>query len=299
MGTVSAKERRWEWPTFIAWALVFGGWFAVTATADAWPRWLLPLAGGYLMAWHGSLQHEAIHGHPTRKPWLNMLLVGAPLGLWLPYGLYRDSHLAHHQDSQLTLPGIDPESYYVPLEAWSKMGRVRRALLWVNQTALGRLIVGPWKVLAEFFASELSLLLRGDLARLRVWGLHALWCGAIVLWLSFVGLSFAEYVLFFVYPGLSLTLLRSFIEHRPARGVPERIAVVEAAWPLGLLFLHNNLHAVHHQHPGVPWYALPALYRAARERIVRENGGYRFAGYGQVLWRYAFRPKDSPVHPWA
>ena len=34
----------------------------------------------------------------------------APFAVWYPYTLYRDSHLLHHNDEDLTLPGIDPES---------------------------------------------------------------------------------------------------------------------------------------------------------------------------------------------
>jgi len=48
-----------------------------------------------------SLQHEIIHGHPTRKRWLNNLIGQWPLALWLPFENYRHSHLAHHNDEVL------------------------------------------------------------------------------------------------------------------------------------------------------------------------------------------------------
>ena len=46
--------------------------------------------------------------------------------------------------------------------------------------------------------------------------------------------------------------------------------------------------------PGTP---LPAVYRADRDNIVAQNGGYVFAGYLDVARRYLLKPKDSPIHP--
>jgi hypothetical protein len=54
---------------------------------------------------------------------------------------------------------------------------------------------------------------------------------------------------------------------------------------------------VHHDRPALAWYRLPAVWRAERRAILRANHGYRFAGYGEILRRWAFSPKESPVHP--
>lgn len=67
-----------------------------------------------------SLQHELIHGHPTRFARLNALFGTLPLAVWYPYGLYRDSHLAHHRHDSLTIPVDDPESYYFTEESWAR-----------------------------------------------------------------------------------------------------------------------------------------------------------------------------------
>ena len=67
---------------------------------------------------HGSLQHEVIHGHPTRLRWLNDGLGKPGFWLWLPYELYRELHLRHHQNDTLTDPLDDPESYYVTGGRW-------------------------------------------------------------------------------------------------------------------------------------------------------------------------------------
>jgi hypothetical protein len=34
-----------------------------------------------------------------------------PLGLWLPFPLYHAAHSKHHQNTHLTLPGVDTESF--------------------------------------------------------------------------------------------------------------------------------------------------------------------------------------------
>ncbi len=73
--------------------------------------------------------------------------------------------------------------------------------------------------------------------------------------------------------------------------------VVEAEPPLALMFLNNNLHVVHHAKPGLAWYRLPALYRRDRDAFLKANGGYFFAGYGEVFRRFLLRAKEHPLHP--
>ena len=60
--------------------------------------------------------------------------------------------------------------------------------------------------------------------------------------------------------------------------------IIEDRGPLALLFLNNNLHAVHHAHPRLPWYRLPGEYARRRDEFLRRNGGYRYGSYaGGVL----------------
>ena len=58
---------------------------------------------------------------------------------------------------------------------------------------------------------------------------------------------------------------------------------------MGLLFLHNNLHVVHHLRPALAWYRIPAFYRSRRERLVRLNGGLLYNGYLDVARRFLLR----------
>ena len=287
-----------EWPTLAVAAAIYGGFALLTWWYAALPWWLVLPLGGYLVAWHGSLQHEAVHGHPTPWPRLNEALVFPSLWLWLPFRLYRESHLAHHNDSALTDPLEDPESNYVSRADWDRLGPAARAGLWVIGTLGGRMVFEPLRCLWRLCRQEAGKLLRGDTANLAVWAGHALSCALVLGWVVGVcGIPVLEYILLFVYPGMALTLMRSYLEHQARPGVPERTAIVEAGPIMSLLYLNNNLHTLHHLEPGTPWYRLPAKYRAKRAEILAHNGGYLLKGYGSIALRYLFRPKESPVHP--
>lgn len=298
MSAYRRRQARWisELPTWLLFALVYAGWIGILWNFDALPLWVVIPAGAWTIAWHGSLQHEAVHGHPTKRGWVNALIAGPPLALWLPFPVYRRSHLAHHASERLTDPYDDPESFYLSSETWQRMGPVGRLAAHAMQTVVGRLILGPAFVLARFAKQEASALVGGDGWRWRVWTVHALATGGTLYWITSVcDVQLWQYALFVVYPGLSLTLLRSFIEHRPAPTQGQRSVVVEAGPLLSLLYLNNNLHALHHERPGVAWYRLPALYRRRRQELLERNGGYLFGGYHQVWRKYGLRRKDAPV----
>ena len=91
-----------EWPTMLLIALTYTGWLLVTRTYGRWPLFVVALLVTLLLTLHSSLQHEIVHGHPTRWPRVNRLLAIVPLSLWLPYARYRRSHLVHHRDERLT-----------------------------------------------------------------------------------------------------------------------------------------------------------------------------------------------------
>jgi len=275
-------------------AVIYGGWLGVTLLHSRLHPVALFMLGGWLIAWHGSLQHETIHGHPT--PWrrMNDALAVAPLSLWLPYMLYRRSHLAHHDADHLTHPAHDPESRYLDASA----GGPSQAAVRAQSTLAGRLILGPFVEVGRFLLNESVRVWRGEADSRCVWSWHAVAVGLIWIWLHFAcHFSLGAYLAFFVYPGASLTLLRSFAEHRADASPARRVAVVERAPVFGLLFLNNNLHAAHHRWPGLPWWRLPVQYRANRRALLAENGGLVYAGYGEVAARFLLKAHDTVLHP--
>lgn len=292
------RNRRSEWPTLAVAAAIYATFAALTWFYAMLPLWFLVPAAAYVVAWHGSLQHEVIHGHPTRWRWFNELLVLPSLWLWLPWRSYRASHIAHHHDERLTDPLDDPESWYLTPDQWQHHGRSTRTLLWVRNTVAGRLLLGPIVAVLTLWREELPCLLRGDRDALRAWALHGIGCALVLAWaVGVCGIPILHYILFFAYTGTALTLLRSFAEHRAAVDPKRRSVIVEASWPMALLYLNNNLHALHHHEPGQPWYRLPARYRSRHDEIMAVNGNYHFRGYAEIMARYLLWPKESVVHP--
>ena len=286
-----------EYRTWLVALLVYFWWGTLTWYHESVPYWLLFIMGGIVVCWHGSLQHETIHGHPTGKKWINSALGYLPLGLCYPYPIYRDSHLEHHDVDHLTHPEDDPESYYIFRKKWDELPTAARALLRVNHTAAGRLILGPILIGGVFLIDQALKLLKGERRYLWTWQIHLLLVGAVLHWIvAICGMPLGTYLLCFAYPGMSLTLLRSYLEHRPAPTQEHRSAVVEGGF-FSLLYLGVNYHALHHREPWVPWYQLGPRYREEKEQILEENGFYHFDNYGDVVRRYAFSPKDSPVFP--
>ena len=289
---------RIEAPTWLVAIAIYGGWGLLTWYGTVLPWWLVLPAGAWLVAWHNSLQHETIHGHPTRDAVVNEAIALPPLGLWLPYPLYRDRHRRHHATSDLTVPDRDPESDYLTPRRWNAMGAVGRALWRFNRCLAGRLTIGPAIAMVQFWGEECRRLGAGDRRHLGIWLSHGVLVSATMVWITGIcGMSLWSYVVLFAYPGLSLTLLRSYTEHRAAATRPGRTAIVEAGPLLSLLYLHNNLHSLHHARPGLAWYRLPKCHRAARAELSRANGDFVFAGYGDVARQFLFRTKNHPTHP--
>lgn len=284
--------------TWIVLTCVYGAWFGLTYYATQLPWWLLAMTGGYVVCLHGSLQHEAVHGHLAGKPLWNTILVILPLGLWIPYTRYRTLHTAHHECSAITDPVEDPESFYLTPEQWTALGPILKRLLMINQTLAGRMLLGPLMLVPAFWYREARRVLGGDPQVAREWLVHLLAAGALLTWLYGVcGLPLWQYLVLFVWPGTALTLMRSFTEHRPGDSNEERTALIEGSPITRLLFLNNNMHLVHHRHPELPWYAIRGLFLAQRSEWVERNGGFYFKSYWEVCRHYLLRPKDRPVHP--
>jgi fatty acid desaturase len=285
-------------PTLLLIVATYGGWLALTAAYAHAPLIIIaPLIVG-LLTLHSSIQHEIVHGHPTGWRAVNRLLAIVPLSLWLPYERYRALHHQHHRDARLTDPIDDPETYYWTAEELARQGPVTHALLAAQQTLAGRVLIGSFWRIGLFWAGEWRALRAGQPGVARAWLEHLLWCVPVILWLKVLcGMPLWLYVLAMVIPSHGLLLIRAFAEHRASEQVPERIALVENSWILGPLFLFNNLHALHHESPAIPWYRYPAHYRTERARLIAENGGLVYRSYFAVARRYLWRAHDQLQHP--
>jgi len=292
-------RERVDIPTLGVALAVYGGFILSTWFYEEVPILIAAPLGAFLLAWYGSLQHETIHGHPTSSRRINRMLAGLPLSLWIPYGIYRATHLQHHRHGgrHLTEVPHDPESFYLRSGIISQTGTIRRALHLANRTLSGRLILGPAIAIAQFWASEARMVWSGDRRRVAVWARHALAVAMVLLWtVGICHIPFLVYAAFVVYPSVSLSQLRSFAEHRADAESHLRTAVVEANPVWALIFLNNNLHIAHHAHPKLPWYELPRAWRSMRDSAIASGLVFR-GGYRQVFKEYLFRPVISVEHP--
>ncbi len=287
-----------EWPTVALFAGCYGLWLMAVFAVAGWSVVGSVLLTALVVALHASLTHEVIHGHPFpgRARW-NAAIAFPTLSLFIPFARFRDTHLAHHHDADLTDPYDDPETNYLDPETWDGLPAWLRRVLAFNNTLLGRVIVGPAWGLAVFLSDEWRKAWSGDVDVRRAWAWHVPQAGLVIglvlvapipLWAYFVG----------VYLSMSIIKIRTFLEHQAHDRASGRTAIVEANCPLAFLFLNNNLHAVHHVHPAVPWYDLPGLYAARRDHFIRRNGGYVYRSYGEVFRRYFLARKDPVAHPY-
>ncbi len=288
---------RVEWPTVGMLGLCYGTWLLATWFLGGEYGWLwLPIAA-LSITFHSSLQHEAVHGHPTRFKAANAALVFPALGLFMPYGRFRALHRAHHATGALTDPVQDTESFYLAPEAWARAPLPLRWLLKAQNTLVGRVTLGPAIALARFYRGELRALSEGAPDVAAAWLLHVPAVACVLVWTQLVcGVGALEYGLV-AYAGYGVLMLRTFAEHRAHPDQAGRSVVIEDRGPLAWLFLNNNLHAVHHRHPGAPWYLLPRLYACTKPQTLARNGGYRFDSYWVLFRRYGFRTKEPVTHP--
>jgi fatty acid desaturase len=295
-----ARPRRFDIKTVSLAVAILGGFLLWTLSFSHLPLWVAAPIGAVLLAWYGSLQHETIHGHPTRSKRINALIGGWPLSLWVPYAIYRETHVRHHRHSgrRLTEVGHDPESFYLPPGHLASVGRFRRLALKANCTLAGRLLVGPAIAVVTFMAAEFRRA-RADRRYGWIWVRHWLSVAALLAWMIGVcHIPLWAYVFLVVYPSISLTHMRSFAEHRADDHSHLRTNVVEAGRVWSLLFLNNNLHVAHHMHPHVPWHELPNVWN--RMRSTSFSAGVVFhEGYREVIRDYLFRPFITAEHPLA
>jgi fatty acid desaturase len=286
-------------PTLGVALAVYGGYIALTWFYRDLPIWIAAPLCAVWLTWHGSLQHETIHDHPTPSRRLNSMLAGPPLSLWLPYRLYRATHLQHHRHGgrYLTEVSRDPESFFMRPGTLSSAGSLRCALYLANCTLAGRLAFGPALAVWRFWATEMRKALGGDRRCRKIWARHGVGMAIVLLWTAGVcHIPVAVYVMFMVYPSMSLSHLRSFAEHRADQEPTLRTMAVEAHPVWALIFLNNNLHIAHHAHPTLPWHQLPRMWNHMRDSAIG-SGLVFHRGYRQVVDNYLLRPVISVEHP--
>ena len=252
------------------------------------PAWLLPLdpAWGWLLVpitlatpTYWALVHESFHGLMHPDPATNRML-GRILCIFFgsPWRLLRFAHLMHHKMSRTS---YDSAEVYDPSEtSWGRAAfkYYPNLLLGMYVSELSALIL-LW--LPERYLRPLARRLFGCREKnidtgamaekalcehryLRELRLDCL--GTILLF----GVAFSLYGAWWPMLLAALVgrgLLISLLDNAPHYGTPVRD--IDFSYNIGLsgftskLWLHFNLHRVHHRHPAVPWNRLPDLFQSA------------------------------------
>jgi fatty acid desaturase len=291
------RKRPVEWPTIALIALTYAALMTLVWFHASLPWWVILPIGAYFAALHSSLQHEVLHGHPTRSRFLNELLIFASPHFWIPFPRYREAHLAHHRDADLTDPQRDPESFYMLPDSWAALPMPLKQLYVFNHTLFGRMLIGPAVSVIRLWLAEAREIAGGNRDALKAWVLFIPSCGLTLAYVIWCGMPVWQYLALVAYPGISLALVRSYCEHQAAEDVGERTIIVEASPFWSLLFLNNNLHLAHHTYPSLAWYKLPAYYRTERAQFIARNKGYVMHGYGEIFRRYFLKPKEPIPYP--
>jgi fatty acid desaturase len=294
---LQTATRAIEWPTILLFVATYALWAAGTTVLWTYAPLLAVIATGVAVAQLASLAHEVIHGHPFRSQPLSEALVFPATALFVPYLRFKDTHLQHHNDAALTDPYDDPESNYCDPAVWARLPRVAQLILRLNNTLAGRVVIGPVVGTAIFLAMDVKLALRGDRRVLLAWALHVPGLALVFGWLLAVAQMPVWGYLAAVYLGTALLKIRTYLEHRAHEAARARTVIIESRGPLSLLFLNNNFHVVHHMHPAVAWYRLPAMYAARKAHYQRRNEAYVYRSYTEIIRRYLFKAKDPVPHP--
>ncbi len=250
-----------------------------------------------LITLYSSTQHEVIHGHPFRNQFFNDLMCLLPLTVLVPYFRFKDTHLAHHKDVNLCDPYDDPETWYQDPEVWAKRGRISQAVFNFNNTLFGRMLIGPVIGMSGFVRNDFRLLFAGEAHIGWKWLLHT---ASVTLLFGAVhshGSIPAWFLLLAAYLGMSLLMVRTYLEHQAHEKVRGRSVIIENGGLFAFLFLNNSLHAVHHAYPSLAWYRLPRLFAENRQRFLKLNDGYSFETYRSVFKKYIFRRKEPVPYP--
>lgn len=288
--------RSFEWPTYLL-ILVTYAIFALGIASASMSMSLAIALMAIAGVFHSSLSHEVLHGHPTKNDFLNAALVTPALGLFVPYLRFRDTHIAHHKDENLTDPYDDPETNFCDPVVWLQLPAWRKRIHLWNNTLLGRIFLGPFISQILFMKGDLVEILNGNQRIALSWAIHIA-SVRITLWVVFSvsDVTFWAYALA-SYFAMGILKIRTYLEHRAHLNAKGRTVIIEDRGFLSLCFLNNNFHAVHHKHPKVAWYALPALYESDKAQYLSENESYHYPSYKDIFSKYFLKAKDPVPHP--
>ena len=101
--TTGVLHEAGEWKTLGVIVAVYGLTVLTVVRYDVLTPWLAIPMLAVLGAWHLSMQHELLHGHPFRNQFINDAIGIIHVTLLIPYLAFKKDHHEHHK-SDLTNP---------------------------------------------------------------------------------------------------------------------------------------------------------------------------------------------------
>jgi len=236
---LNLAEGKTAWPTvgLCLAALAVQAGSSAAGVSGLWPAGLAVFVNTACAYAQFTVLHDALHKSVSKTAWLNELCgYAATFVLCGPYAAIRRNHLHHH--AHTNDPREDPD-FWVAGETW--LGVALRCLTmlqrhyWTYLTRLRRRDSAYAQSVATIFL----------IAALHAWAWRAGHLIDLLLcWTLPAQLAVA-----------ALALTFDYWPHRPhtARGRFKDTANILPAW-LDPFFLCQNLHAVHHLFPQLPWY---------------------------------------------
>ena len=257
--------------------------FYLASLSTAW--WHLAILAGLFAVLGNSIYsivHEAEHGilNPNRK-FNDFLGVMMALLFPAPFHLIRQGHIGHHRRNR-----SDDEAFDLyfdgdkPFLKWIALYGIITGFFWVT-VVLSNIVA----VLAPFvldrrywefdrpstaFMDSLNL---KDLWKIRVEGASAIALHIAIVWLF--NIPIFNYAIVYFGFGFTWSAMQYVHHFGTERHVLHGARNLWIWGPVDLIWLNHNWHAIHHNHPTVPWIYLPLL------------GKDEFKGErGFLLWHY-------------
>jgi len=249
---------------------------------DARWGWLLvPIA--LLTNFFWALHHEAIHGgfHGERQ---RNLLAGRFMAMLLgsSFHVLRFGHLMHHRYNRNP---IDRPDTYDP----AATPRLRARLTFLGNLIFGLYLaelavpVACWlprrmiqRIVDRVYRGEDPALVAIRLAAHRLFldprRLRIIRTDAFLAWglIALSALAFGRHwpmlLAFLIARGVLISVFDNVYHFATPIDRPDYARNLSLPGPLRLLILNMNLHRVHHARPALPWWALPAQFRASRDQ---------------------------------
>lgn len=256
-------------------ALYFSLIYLGTQTSGIGMKFLLGLAFGITMIPVYTLMHESAHNtlHPDGK--LNTFLGRLLCTLFIiPFHFFRHCHLRHHQKSR-----TDDEMwdlYYEHQNKWKRHGNLYLMMIGFGYFSIWLCVIiftiSPSLIKSKIFTKhrEMNGFLKGlaNSTKLRHFQIESIIIIAFqvfILWM--INWDFTTWIIFYAVHGF-IWSSQNYVNHAfsPRDIINGAHNLTMPKW-LNIIYLHFNVHLIHHQNPQIPWIHLPKYIKSGEKRF--------------------------------